>query len=155
VTDTLRWWSNAHTFFAFWMGSYTLFWGCIGVWQQVLPIGVFWGVRDASSTCGGASPMWLMATILSLGGWGYVIGAWCWGGFPGLQALAQPYQASSHGLPPHKGWRLIWDHGCRFCSVEGSVHRSLALSPWRSKSSPQQEGRQQRTVCLMVTGCKK
>lgn len=54
-----------------------------------------------------------------------------------------------------KGWRLIWERDCRLCSVEGSVHKSLALSPWWGKPSPQQEERQNRTLYFVVTGCKK
>lgn len=66
----LRWWSNSHSPLFLLDTILTYSFGWVRVCQQVLPISLVWEFGDTLSTCGkawGASPMWLMATKLSMG----------------------------------------------------------------------------------------
>ena len=73
MTDALRWWRKSHTpLLLLDRILYTVLeW--VGVWEQVLPIGLVWDVRDASCTSvrvlglGDTAPTWLMVTTLSVG----------------------------------------------------------------------------------------
>jgi hypothetical protein len=66
--------------YSFWIGSYIQFWGGVGsdsrcfllAWSEILGMSHLHVER-----LGGAVPTWLMATILSMRGCGYVTGTWC------------------------------------------------------------------------------
>ena len=105
--DALRWWSNCHTPLIL-LGSilYTVLrW--VGVWQQMLPIGLPWDVTDVSFACEGAWRCW--SSQFSL--WGAVatwqgpgvksrqsshscFGSWCFQSSSTFQGFPSEYTAT-------------------------------------------------------------
>lgn len=58
MTDALKRWNNIHThFYSFWI-EFCIYWGWVGVWQQMFLIGLVWDVRDDSFACGWAWECW-------------------------------------------------------------------------------------------------